>query len=321
MKIAFFEVGKEEKDFFTKKLKGQELIFFKDFLSSENLNNAKEIEDVDTLCIFIYSKINSEIIEKFPNLKYIATRSTGFDHIDLDACKRAGIKVSNLPAYSQHSVAEHTFALLLALSRNLIESTRMKSSLSVHDLNCFTLNGKTLGVIGTGRIGAQVINIAKGFGMKVIGYDILPNKELTKKLDFNYVSLDKLLSSSDIITLHVNLTKETEHLINENAFNKMKKGTVLINTSRGKVIDTQALIKALESGIVSATGLDVIEGEEAWRLGQSSSFINKLLHKGRVILTPHIAYYSRESFQKTLEDTIINLKSYIENKPLNIVNK
>ncbi|MEK6933415.1 MAG: NAD(P)-dependent oxidoreductase [Nanoarchaeota archaeon] len=318
MKIAFFETGKEEKEYFSKNLKGNKVYFYKDFLSSENLD---KIKDADALCIFIYSKINSEIIEQLPNLKYIATRSTGFDHIDLDACKKAGIKVSNLPAYSQHSVAEHTFALLLALSRNLIESTRMKSSLSVHDLNCFTLNEKTLGVIGTGRIGAQVINIAKGFGMKVIGYDLLPNNELTKKLGFSYVSLDKLLSSSDIITLHVNLTKETEHLIDEKAFSKMKKGAVLINTSRGKVIDTSALVKALESGIVSAAGLDVVEGEEAWRLGQNSSFINKLLHKGHVILTPHIGYYSRESFQKTLENTIINLKSYIENKPLNIVNK
>ncbi|MBI2631766.1 hydroxyacid dehydrogenase [Candidatus Pacearchaeota archaeon] len=318
MKIAFFETGKEEKEYFSKNLKGHKLVFFKDFITPEL---ADEVKDIYALCIFIYSKINTEILKKFSNLKYIATRSTGYDHIDLEACKKAGIILSNLPSYSQYSVAEHTFALLLALARNLFDTKKMKRSIDVHKLNIFTLNGKNLGVIGTGRIGAQVIRIAKGFGMNIIAYDIIQNDNLSKELNFSYVSLSELLEKSDIITLHVNLTNETEHLINEDAFNKMKKGSVLINTSRGKVVDTEALIKSLESGIVSAAGLDVIEGEETWKLGQKSDFIKKLIRKGHVILTPHIAYYSRESFQKTLEDTLSNIKLFIEGKPQNIVNK
>lgn len=318
MKITFFEVGREEKNYFKENLKGHKLFFFKEFIASEIAN---EIKDVDALCVFIYSKINSDILEKLPNLKFIATRSTGFDHIDLEACRKRGIKVANLPSYSQHSVAEHAFALLLALSRNLTETRKMKRSLDVHKLNCFTLNGKTLGVIGTGRIGTQVIRIAKGFGMNVIAYDIIKNDKLAKELDFPYASFSELLSKADIITLHVNLTKETEHLINESAFNKMKKDAVLINTSRGKVVDTGALVKALESGIVSAAGLDVVEGEEAWRVGEDSPFIKTLLRRGHVILTPHTAYYSRESFQKTFEDTLSNINSFVENKPQNIVNK
>lgn len=318
MKIAFFEVEREEKNYFKKNLKGHKLVFFKEFIASEI---ADEIKDADALCIFIYSKINSEILEKMPNLKFIATRSTGFDHIDLEACKKRGIKVANLPSYSQYSVAEHTFALLLALSRNLTETRKMKHSLDLHKLNFFTLNGKTLGVIGTGRIGAQVIRIAKGFGMNVIAYDIIQNEKLSKELDFPYVSFSELLSGVDIITLHVNLTKETEHLINKDAFGKMKKGIVFINTSRGKVVDTSALIEALESGIVSAAGLDVVEGEEAWRLGQDSAYIKTLLRRGHIILTPHIAYYSRESFQKTLEDTLNNITAFVNKKEQNIVNK
>lgn len=318
MKIAFFETGKEEKKYFSQNLKEYKLTFFKDFISTENVD---EIKDIEALCVFIYSKINLEILDKLPNLKFIATRSTGFDHIDLEACRKKGIKVSNLPSYSQYSVAEHTFALLLSLSRNLTLAKKMKRSYDVHKFNIFTLYGKILGVIGTGRIGAQVIRIAKGFGMKILAYDIIQNDKLAKELDFSYVSLSELLQKLDIITLHVNLTKETEHLINQEAFNKMKRGAVIINTSRGKVVDTEALIKALESGVVSAAGLDVIEGEDAWKIGQESPYIKTLLHRGHVILTPHIAYYSRESFHKTLEGTVDNLKAFLNNKEINIVNK
>ncbi len=317
LNISFFEAEKEEKDYFSKRLKTQNISFCKEPI---NEYLAEKASDSEVICIFIYSKIDFKILDKLPKLKLIATRSTGYDHIDLDACKKRSIKVCNLPSYSQHSVAEHTFALLLSISRNIIKSSKQKRPKSVHTFSCFTLNEKNIGIVGTGRIGAEVIKIAKGFGMNVIAYDLYPNNDLSKKLDFQYVSLEKLLNSSDIISLHVSLLPETEHLIDSSAFNKMKKGVVLINTSRGKVVDSDALIQALNSGIVSAAGLDVIEGEEFWKEGPISPKIKAILKNGNIILTPHIAYYSKESYYQSLESTYNNIISFSENKPLNIVN-
>ncbi|HDD46454.1 MAG TPA: hydroxyacid dehydrogenase, partial [Candidatus Aenigmarchaeota archaeon] len=208
VKIAFFEISEQDKAFFRKNVNGS-MVFYKERLSLKNIEKARGCEVV---CISIYSKINKAVIDKLPSLKFIATRSTGYDHIDTRECRKRGIAVSNVPDYSNNAVAEHTFALILALFRNMksvLKGVQERSKLSGAELK-----GKTIGVIGTGKIGMNVIRIAKGFGMKVIAYDINKNIKASHTIGFKYTSLDYLFRHADIITLHVPYTEKTHHLIN-----------------------------------------------------------------------------------------------------------
>ena len=193
MRIAFFEVEDWEGEYLKGKLNGHQLKFSNEKLS---LENAAQIKDFDAISVFIYSKIDEQIIQAIPNLKLITTRSTGFDHIDLEVCKKQGITVCNVPSYGENTVAEHTFALILALSRNICKACirRFEQDFSIEGLEGFDLKGKTIGVIGTGQIGLHVIRIAKGFGMNVVAYDVHQNKLLSEVLGFEYVSLENLLA-------------------------------------------------------------------------------------------------------------------------------
>lgn len=209
-------------------------------------------KDIEVLAVFVYSPITKEVLEKLPKLKMIQSMSTGVDHIDLDACKQRGVIVANVPAYGDNTVAEHAFGLLLNLSRNIHKAylrSVQDDCFSYEGLIGFDLKGKTLGVIGTGRIGRNMIKIANGFAMNVLAYDAFPQKEAEASLGFRYVSLEELYSQSDVISLHVPLISETNHLINEEAISKMKNGVILINTARGGVVATEALISGLQSGI------------------------------------------------------------------------
>ena len=199
MKITFFELSKTDQDFFKNLLTGEEASFFEEKLNKDNIEKAKESE---IICIFVNSLIDKEIIDNLPNLKFIVTRSTGFDHIDCDYAKSKGIKVSNVPVYGSQTVAEFTFALLLNLSRRVslgYHQLRDGTSFDLSQLEGFDLEGKTLGVVGTGKIGQNVIRIAKGFNMNVIATDPYPNIELTKQLGFEYFSLEDLLCRADIV--------------------------------------------------------------------------------------------------------------------------
>ncbi len=331
MKIAFFEIKGWEKRFLRKALKGHELFFYKEPLTEENVKLAKSCDIIST---FIYSKINKNVFSKLPKLKLIATRSTGFDHIDIKECKKRGIVVCNVPSYGSNTVAEHTFALILALTRKVHKAylKMLRHDFSIEDLKGIDLMGKTLGVIGAGRIGLHVIKIARGFGMNVLAYDVYHNEILAEVLGFKYVSLEELLKNSDIITLHVPYNEHTHHLINRKNIKLIKKGAILINTSRGGVVETEALIEALDKGILSGVGLDVIEGEELIKEEKQLLYepekIDKLkevvkdhilLSKENVIYTPHIAFYSQEALERIISTTAENILAFTEGKPKNVV--
>jgi len=330
MKVAFFEVKDWEEEYLKARLGGYSLKFSEATLS---LQNVQEIRDCEALSVFIYSRVDRQILQQIPSLKLIVTRSTGFDHIDLETCKELGVTVCNVPSYGENTVAEHTFALILSLSRNICKTCvrRFGYDFSMEGLKGFDLKGKTIGVVGAGRIGLHVIRIAKGFGMNVLANDAYQNTLLSEVLGFTYVPLEELLTGSDIITLHVPYNKFTHHLINKETVKLVKKGAILINTSRGSVVDTEALIEALDKKILSGVGLDVIEGEELIKeekqllydprnLEALSNLVKDhiLLSKDNVVFTPHIAFYSQEALERILETTVQNIVAFASGSPQNI---
>ncbi|MFH1200729.1 MAG: hydroxyacid dehydrogenase [bacterium] len=338
MKIIFFEVPKVEQDFFSQALSGMDVSFFEEKLNENNVNKAL---DAEIISVFTNSVINKNIINLLPNLKFINTSSTGFDHIDINYCTEKGIKVSNVPAYGSQTVAEFTFALLLTLSRRIYwgyHQLREGTNFDLSQLEGFDLEGKTLGVIGTGKIGQNVIRIAKGFGMNVIATDPHPKTELAKEFDFEYVSLENLLSQADIVSVHVPYMPETHHLINSTNLAKIKKGAVLINTARGEIVETEGLLVALSDGRIKAAALDVLEGERDLKeeraiISGSDPKIEQmekmrkliedhiLIDLPNVIVTPHMAFFTKEAVGRIMQTTVDNIKNFIAGKPENIVNK
>ncbi len=331
MKIAFFEVEDWEREYLSKGLAGYSLVFFKERLNLLIVDKAKDCEVAST---GIYSKVNGEVIQKMPKLKLVATRSTGFDHIDLEECKKRHITVCNVPTYGENTVAEHTFALILSVSRNIHKSyvRSMHQDYSMKGLKGFDLKGKTIGVVGTGNIGLHVIKIARGFGMNVIAYDVKKQKFIAEVLEFNYArTIDDLLKQSDIVTLHVPYNKHTHHMINGEKFQLMRKGSILINTARGGLVDNGALLEALDNGTLRGVGIDVIEGEEVIKDEKACivdskhesfcDFMQDLIvkHPDKVVFTPHIAFYSQEALERILDTTMENIKSFETNQPENVI--
>ncbi|MDP3787140.1 MAG: NAD(P)-dependent oxidoreductase [Candidatus Omnitrophota bacterium] len=299
---------------------------------------AEDIKDTTIISPFINSKINKSVIDSLPDLKYITTRSTGFDHIDIEYAKSKGISTSNVPTYGENTVAEHTFALILSIARNLKKAHFKVSEgdFLIKGLMGFDLRGKTIGVVGTGHIGLRVIKMAVGFSMNVLAFDPMHNTFLSEVLGFKYVDFETLLKESDIITLHAPYNKKTHHLINENNISLIKKGAVLINTARGGLVDTIALTKALDDGILSGAGLDVLEGEDII-LEEKQLLLRKkkelydpqklqlvlrscfLLQRENVVFTPHIGFYSEEALKRILDTTIYNVTSFINATYVNVV--
>ncbi len=329
MKIAFFEICDWEKDYLKESLKGHELLFFEEKLDKKVV---KRISDVDVVCIFIYSSVDKNVLNELKNLKAIVTRSTGFNHIDVKECKKKKIKVFNVPDYGQNTVAEHTFALILALSRKIHKSYEKtsKGDFSLDGLTGFDLKDKTIGIIGLGSIGRHVFRMARGFEMKTLGYDVKKDKKLVKK-GLKFVSLNKLFKESDIITLHCPLTKKTEHMINKKSINLMKEGVYIINTARGDLIDTNALIKALAKGRIGGAGLDVLEEERIIKeeiqllsKGFSKESMENLLENhllltfDNVIISPHNAFNSKEALDRILDVTVENI-NHVNKKKGNLV--
>jgi D-lactate dehydrogenase len=334
-KIAFLETTDWEKEALKK---------FPEFLpmvdlyqEALNLDNISKFKDYEIISCFINSQFSKEIIEKLPNLKFIATRSTGFDHLDINACKEKGILMANVPSYGSHTVAEFTIGLMICLIRKIYDAydrVRETGSFNLEGLKGRELFNKTIGVVGTGKIGTNVIRIANGFGMKVLAYDKYPNDQLAQQLSFEYVSLEKLLAESDIITLHVPYNSETHHLLNKNNMNLIKSGAYVINTSRGGVIETEALYQALKSGKIVGAALDVLEEEESIKEEQELLVKGKITESEKlktillnhifidlnnVIVTPHNAFNTEEALQSIIEITIESIESYLKGKPINLV--
>ena len=327
MKIYFFGVEDWERLHIERKLKEKnisgEVFFFKEALDINNVNKAK---DAHILSVFIYSKVTSQVIDKIPNLKLIITRSSGYDHIDVKYALKKGIKVAHIPGYGNNTVAEYTFALILALARKMkpMVENATKGIFTREGLMGIDIMGKTIGIVGTGRIGSHVARIAYGFGMKILAYDRSKNKEVVEKYNAEYVGLEELLSRSDIVTVHLPYNRATHFLINRFNIKLMKLDAMLINTSRGEVVELDAIVEALKEGrLAGGVGLDTIETEitqeeELMRkTGLTTLKLKKaaeakyLLSQANVIVSPHIAYYTKDASERILDMTVDNIQKFI----------
>jgi D-lactate dehydrogenase len=332
VRIVIFEVEEWEREVFQELATDHEISFVQEPLTPANAGRYGEGEVIST---FIYSNLSAAVLQEFPKLRLIATRSTGFDHIDTEYCTERDVRVCNVPTYGDNTVAEHVFALLLAISHRMIEAVdrTRKGDFSQAGLQGFDLRDKTIGVVGTGSIGLHAVKIARGFGMSVLGYDVKPNHDAARRLSFRYVPLDELLGSSDVVTLHVPANKHTVNLIAEDEFRRMKDGVVFINTARGPIVDIQALLEAIASGKVSAAGLDVLPEEPTIREEAEllhTAFKRRhnletlladhiLLRMRNVLVTPHSAFNTREAVRRILETTEDNITAFAGGEAINVV--
>lgn len=290
----------------------------------------------DILGMFVDSIADATVIGSLPSLKHITTLSTGYDAIDFQACAAKGITVSYVPTYGENTVAEYAFGLILALSRKICEArdrVKEEGSFRLDGLRGFDLAGKTLGVLGTGHIGQHVIRMAKGFNMNVIAFDAFPNASLAAELGFEYKTLPEILQQCDILTIHVPYLPSTHHIINAENISLMKQGAYLINTARGAVVDTNALLTALKSGKLGGAGLDVLEEEGIIKDELDYLVGNQLqdhdlrvvledhtlIDMPNVIITPHNAFNTTEAFTRILDTTIKNIVGFSNGQPVNLV--
>ena len=335
MKVVFFEAEQWERETCLRLEPNHQVVCSGSPLNEQNVH---EYSDAEAISPFIYSKLNAQVLSNLPKLKMIATRSTGYDHIDVAHCDARKIRVCNVPDYGDSTVAEHVFALLLQISRHISESLERTRRGVFHQSNLrgFELHGKTLGVIGTGRIGRRVIEIAKGFGMNVAAVDVQADEAVAQRLGFQYVSLDEALRGSDILTLHVPATPQTHHLLSDREFALMRPGATLINTARGAVVDIAALVRALADGRLSAAGLDVLPEEptireeaEIFRLGVPADQYDLkalvanhvLLRFPNVFVTPHNAYNTNEAVARIIHATLENIEAFSRGERRNAVGK
>lgn len=265
---------------------------------------------------FIGIDWNAELLSRLPHLQLLCTRSVGVNHIDLDYCNKKGISVCHVPDYGSHVIAEHVFALLLSTLRHIPEADRKVESgeFDYHGLRGVSLRGKTIGIVGTGKIGRKAAQIAAGFGMNIVAVDKCRTIELEDLLHVRYMELDQLLQESDIITLHLPALEETHHMINAHAFSLMKDDVVLVNTARGELIDSGALLDALNIGKVQYALLDVLEHEHNFEENK------ELISHKSVVTTPHIAFYAEESMRNMYDDCFDSIDEYQSGKePTHIV--
>ena len=334
MTIAFFEEEAVDREKLRTLFPEETLLFLPAPLNVDTVVGA---QNADVASVFVRSSVTADVLSRLPHLRFLATRSMGFDHVDLPACQARGVMVAHVPVYGENTVAEHTFALILAISRRIFQSyertERMKFGRA--GLRGFDLAGKTLGVVGVGRIGRNVCRIAKeGFAMRVLAQDIRPDAPLASALGFTYAaSLDDLLRASDVITLHAPYGPSTHHLLNRENLARVKRGAILVNTARGGLVDTQALLWALNEGILLGAGLDVLE-EENFVYEEAELLINNvpagrdlatvlrnhiLVERDDVIVTPHNAFNSHEAVTRIFETTVDNIRSFRLGKPINVV--
>ncbi len=319
MKIAVFDTKSYDRQFFNKwnEKYGADLVFFEEKLS---LNNVMLTKYMDAVSVFVNDDVNEKVVDILARngVRVIALRCAGYNNVDLKSANRNRVSVLRVPAYSPYAVAEHTLALLMTLNRKTHKAynrTR-EGNFSLGGLTGFDLNGKTAGIIGTGKIARIFIKILKGLGMNVIAYDKFPNEQVSIDEGFKYASLDEIYANSDIISLHCPLTKETEHMIGYESMKKMKRGVIILNTGRGKLIDTSILIEALKDGTVGGAGLDVYEDESDYFFEDKSSNIlqddvlARLLAFNNVIVTSHQAFLTNEALDNIVETTFDNIWKY-----------
>ena len=323
-KIAFFDTKPYDRASFDEvnEKYGFEILYHKGQL---NRNNVVLTQGMDAICIFVHDTADTAIIEQMAGygVKLIALRAAGYNNVDLAAAKDT-LKVVRVPAYSPYAVAEHAVALMLALNRKIHRAywrTR-DGNFALHGLMGFDMNGKTAGIIGTGKIARILIRILQGFGMKVVAYDLYPDEKYAREVGISYVSLDSLYAQADMISLHVPLTDQTKNMIDAQSIAKMKEGTIIINTSRGQLIHTNALIEGLKSKKIAAAGLDVYEEEEGYFYeDQSDKIIDddvlaRLLSFNNVIVTSHQGFFTREAMHNIAETTVQNIQDFIDGKTL-----
>lgn len=326
--VAIIGASREDKAFFEHGLKGLGLAFYPSPLNPADLG-----KDTEVISVFVDSPVTAEAMAALPALKFIACRSTGFNHIDMAAAKKHGITVANVPTYGGTTVAEYAFTLLLMLTRKMVEVLR-ESGMSAPDRQRergIDLYGKTIGIVGTGSIGLGVARIARGFGMNVLGYDVRPRPDEAKKIGFTYCNdVSDVFEQSDIITLHIPYTPENHHFIRADHIAKVRHGAILINTARGELVDTTALVAALRQGHLGGAALDVIEGEylldpdELIALAAHNDAAKQTLrhavsmaalqHMPNVILTDHNAYNTVEAIRRINQTTADNIHNFLNGK-------
>lgn len=316
MKIAFFSTQPYDRQYFDKYNQGHELIYFDVSLQAETAELASGAEAV---CVFVNDQVNEAVVGKLKALgiKLLLLRCAGFNNVDIAAAKAAGLTVARVPEYSPYAVAEHTVALILTLNRKTHKAyNRVRDgNFSLVNLLGFDLHGKTVGVIGTGKIGQCFAKNMLGFGCKVIAFDLAPNSELVSA-GVTFVSLDELFSSSDIISLHCPLNEKTRHLINAQSIAKMKKGVMIVNTGRGALIDTPAVIEGLKNGHIGNLALDVYEQEDKLFFRDlsadiiSDDQIMRLMSFPNVLITAHQAFFTDEALSKIAEVTYQNIEDF-----------
>lgn len=324
MKVAVFGTQFYEREYFDKYNIGNkhELVFFEESLNTETTHLAKGFKAV---CVFVTDTIDKKCIEKLAKIgvKLIDLRSAGYNNVDLESAKENNLKVLRVPEYSPQAIAEHAVALILTLDRNTHKAYNQvcKNNFSLQYLMGFNLFEKTIGIVGTGKIGRAFCNIMLGFGCKIIAFDIKENDDLKRK-GVLYKTFNELLSESDIISIHCPLTPKTNHLFEKKAFDKLKKGAMIINTSRGAIINTKDAIRALKSEQIGYLGIDVYEKESnLFFKDQSQTIIQdddfeRLLSFHNVLITPHQAFYTKEAVIEIAKITIKNFTDFEENAPL-----
>ena len=318
--IAFFGSKPYDEASFNEKNSGYgfELRYYKGHL---NLNNVILTQGVDAVCIFVNDTADAEVIRQLAanGVKLLALRCAGYNNVDLKAAAENGITVVRVPAYSPYAVAEYTVALMLSLNRKIPRATwrTRDGNFSLHGLLGFDMYGKT-----AGKIAKKLIAILRGFGMNILAYDLYPDYNFAREHQVVYTTLDELYRSSDIISLHCPLTEQTRYLINDYSISKMKDGVMIINTGRGQLIHTNALIEGLKNKKIGSAGLDVYEEEsEYFYEDRSDKIIDddtlaRLLSFNNVIVTSHQAFFTREALANIAATTLMNIKDFMEHKKL-----
>lgn len=325
MKIAFYDTHSYDKTSFGKvnEAFGYHIDFFEFKL---NENTAPTSRGYDVVCVFVNDVVNAEVIAqlKESGVKLIALRCAGFNNVDLPAAAAAGIKAVRVPAYSPHAVAEHGIALLMALTRHIPQAyLRTKTAnFNIEGLTGRDLYGLTGGVLGTGKIGQTMAALMQGMGMNVIAYDLYPNKEWAKEKGIEYVSLADIFKRSDVLSLHCPLTEETKHVVNHDSMKTMKSDAIIINTGRGALIDSKALVHALKHHQIGGAALDVYEEESKYFFGDWSTHVltddvlARLLTFPNVIITGHQAFLTTNALGNIAETTLGNIKAFFAGEPL-----
>lgn len=319
MKVAFFDVKSYDLPGFEAHSKGSGLEF-KYFDTRLNEDTVSLAAGFDAVCVFVNDVVNAAVVQRLYALgvKVIALRCAGFNNVDIRACQ-GKLRVFRVPAYSPYAVAEHAMAMLLTVNRRThkAHNRTREFNFSLQGLTGFDLHGKTVGIVGTGKIGRVFADICRGFGMRILAYDKFPNPQA----GLEYVSLDQLLEKSDIISLHCPLTEETAHMIGEPSIARMKKGAVIINTSRGGLVDTDALIAGLKDGHIGAACLDVYEEEGEFfyedysgQILQDDKLV-RIIAMPNVIVTSHQAFLTQEALDNIADTTVNNLTRFFQGNP------